>query len=244
MSQFSGQIEARLARHAWRVRAFQRLILRWFRLEGRKLPWRDKSASHYLLAISEILLQRTRAETVATFFPRFAERFPGWSDLACASDEELHAFLRPIGLWRRRADSLRVLAREMQSRNGQFPTTRDEIERLPGIGQYVASAVLLLCHGSREPLLDVNMARVLERCFAPRKLADIRHDRWLQSLARRVTDHDHSVQINWAILDLASKVCLSRRPTCNVCPLRACCRYAEINWELLNTARRQCHTPA
>jgi A/G-specific adenine glycosylase len=242
MSGSSGQIEARLARHAWRLRAFQRSILAWFRREGRMFPWRDKSASHYVLAISEILLQRTRAETVAAFFPRFAKRFPGWNYLARASDEELQAFLEPIGLWRRRADSLRALAQEMQSRRGRFPATRDEIEELPGIGQYIASAVLLFCHGLREPMLDVNMARVLERCFAPRKLADIRYDPWLQSLARRVTNHKQAVEINWAILDLASKVCLTRQPTCNVCPLRACCRYAKINWMSPNPARRRSRT--
>jgi A/G-specific adenine glycosylase len=218
-----------LARHAWRVRAFQRSILPWFSREGRMFPWRDKSASHYFVAISEILLQRTRAETVAAFLPLFAKRFPGWNQLARANDEELQAFLAPIGLWRRRADSLRALAQEMRSRRGRFPVTRNEIEELPGVGQYIASALLLFCHGLREPLLDVNMARVLERCFVPRKLADIRHDPWLQSLARRITDHKQAVEINWAILDLASKVCLVRSPTCSLCPVRAGCRYTEIN---------------
>ncbi len=239
MSGSSGQLEARLARPAWRVRAFQRSILPWFRREGRTFPWRDKSASHYVLAISEILLQRTRAETVAAFFPLFAKRFPRWNHLARASDEELRAFLEPIGLWRRRADSLRALAREMRSRRGRFPVTRDEIEELPGIGQYIASAVLLFCHGSREPLLDVNMARVLERCFSARRLADIRYDPWLQSLSRRVTNHEQAVEINWAILDLASKVCLTRSPTCNLCPLRACCRYTKTNRMSLNPAWRR-----
>ncbi len=223
----SRQIESRLARHAWRVNAFQRSILSWFRREGRAFPWRDRSASHYVLIVSEILLQRTKAETAAGFFPRFAQRFAGWSQLSRASDEELRAFLKPIGLWRRRAAALRSLAREMQRRKGRFPATRDEIEELPGIGQYIASAVLLFCHGSREPLLDVNMARVLERCFAARKRADIRYDPWLQSLARRVVNHSEAIKINWAILDLASKVCLVRRPICNVCPLCGCCSYAK-----------------
>ena len=161
--------------------------------------------------------------------------------LAHASDEELRAFLEPIGLWRRRAAVLRSLAREMQRRHGRFPATREEIEELPGIGQYIASAVLLFYHGSREPLLDVNMARVLERCFAARKLADIRYDPWLQSLARRVTNHEQAVEINWAILDLASKVCSTCSPTCKLCPLRACCRYTKTNWRSPSPSRRRSH---
>ncbi len=242
MTDSPAQVEARLARHAWRVNAFQRSILTWFRRQGRTFPWRDPSASHYVLVVSEILLQRTRAATVAAFFPRFVRRFSGWNHLAGATDSELRAFLEPIGLWRRRAAVLRALAQEMQRRRGRFPATRDEIEELPGIGQYIASAVLLFCHGSREPFLDVNMARVLERCFAPRKLADIRYDIWLQSLARRVVSHKQAIEINWAILDLASKACLIRRPICKVCPLCGCCRYANANQIIANPIRCRSNT--
>ena len=44
----------------------------------------------------------------------------------------------------------------------------------------VANAILLVCHEQPEPLLDSNMARVIERVFGPRKLADIRYDPYLQ----------------------------------------------------------------
>jgi len=163
---------------------------------------------------------------VAAFFPRFIRRFPNWNALAGATEDELRLFLAPIGLWRRRAASLRALAVEMQSRRGRFPARRDEIESLPGIGQYAANAAVLFCHNGREPLLDVNMARVLERCFTPRQLVDIRYDPWLQALARAVVDHLEARRINWAILDLAATVCTIRDPKCNACPLRGLCRYA------------------
>jgi A/G-specific adenine glycosylase len=114
----------------------------------------------------------------------------------------------------------------MQLRRGRFPKRRNEIEELPGIGQYIASAILLFSSGAKEPLLDVNMARVLERCFSPRKLVDIRYDPWLQALARMVVDHKQSAEINWAVLDLAAAYCSTRQPDCVACPLRKCCRYA------------------
>lgn len=219
-------INARVARHEWRIRAFRRLLLRWFRQNGRTFPWRRPSASRYAKVLSEILLQRTRAETVASFFPRFIRRFPAWRHLAAATDDELRAFLGPIGLWRRRAASLQALGQEMQLRRGRLPSTREHLEALPGVGQYIASGVMVLCHGQREPLLDVNMARVLERCFAPRKLADIRFDPWLQALARAVVDCDQARDLNWAILDLAAAICVPRHPRCESCPLRTCCRLA------------------
>lgn len=225
-SELDTRIKARLLSDDHRISAFQQLILGWYRRNGRTFPWRSPSVSRYAQVVSEILLQRTRAQTVAKFFPHFIKRFPGWNQLALATQAELRLFLEPIGLWRRRAASLRELAKEMQARRGRFPTARTEIEALPGIGQYVASAAMVFYHGGREPLLDVNMARVLERCFAPRSLADIRYDPWLQALARSVVNHRRAREINWAVLDLAATTCIARKPRCEACPLQVCCRYA------------------
>ena len=55
-----------------------------------------------------------------------------------------------------------------------FPASREELETLSGLGQYIVSAILLSVYRQGEPLLDVNMARVLERYFGPRKLAVIK----------------------------------------------------------------------
>jgi len=229
------QIEAKLARHASRVRALRKLILAWFRREGRAFRWRDADASNYVRVVSEILLQRTRADTVAAFFPRFLKRFPGWGHLAAAGEEEMRAFLEPIGLWRRKASSLRALGQEMQRRKGRFPCTRTEIEALPGIGQYIANAILLLCHGQPQPLLDVNMARVLERIFGPRQMVDIRYDPYLQILARRVVGKGNPVKLNWAILDLAAMICTPRDPKCPQCPLVSTCKFARTRSRALET---------
>jgi len=163
---------------------------------------------------------------VATFFPRFVAEFPSWKKLDSSSVARLQIYLQPIGLWRQRALSMRALAKVMVKRNGRLPRTRDEIEALPGVGQYITNAILLLCHGEAQPLLDGNMARVLERVFGPRKLADIRYDPYLQSLAWEVVQCTKSKEINWAILDLAANVCLSRNPHCCDCPINSICSYA------------------
>jgi len=207
------------------ISRFRKEILCWYDDNGRKFPWRKSSTSKYQYIIAEILLQRTRAETVAAFFPDFIREVPSWKSLSSASIDQLQDYLRPIGLWRRRALSIQALASEMTKRKGRFPRNREAIEALPGIGQYVANAVLLFCHGDPHPLLDVNMARVLERVFGPRKMADIRYDPSLQQLALKIVQCKTPVKINWAILDLAAGVCLQRKPRCSDCPLATICRW-------------------
>ena len=207
------------------IHRFRTQMLDWYRGHGRRFPWRKRSASNYKKIIAEVLLQRTRAETVAEFFPVFVARYPSWSRLAAASDNELKSLIRPLGLWRRRSTVLTNLAREMVKRNGRFPKDRESLETLPGVGQYIANSVLLLCHNKPQPLLDTNMARVLERYFGPRKLRDIRYDPYLQRLATLVIDCPDSTTVNWAILDYAASTCSIRRPKCDHCNLAPDCRF-------------------
>lgn len=224
----------------FKIRCFQRLVSLWFKGHGRCFPWRKKSLSIYQKIIVESLLQRTRAETVAAFYPHFIEVYPSWTVLAKATAEELQSFLKPIGLWRRRAVSLMAFAQAMAKRNGRFPVGRAEIEKLPSVGQYMANAILLFCHGESQPLLDAGMARVLERVFGARVLSDIRTDPYLQSLAKAIVTCDEPIKMNWAILDIASVICKTKDPRCWVCPLNMICCYYETEYEKVGEAGGQC----
>jgi A/G-specific adenine glycosylase len=205
------------------IESFCARLLSWYASHGRSFPWRAPAAPLFEQIVSEVLLQRTTATVVGAFLPSFVEKFPTWEAIAAASEDDLGDSLRPIGLWRRRATSLRHLAVELVRRHSVYPATREELESLPAVGQYVASAILLFAHDEAEPLLDGNMARVLERYFGPRKLADIRYDPYLQGLAKAVV-RANAKEVNWAILDLGNLVCRIRNPLCTECPLLAGCR--------------------
>jgi A/G-specific adenine glycosylase len=92
------------------------------------------------------------------------------------------------------------------------------------MGQYITNAFELFILKRASPLLDVNMARVLERYFGKRKLSDIRYDPYLQTLANKIVDHQYSKEINWSILDLGSLICKKTNPLCNNCPLESKCK--------------------
>ena len=209
-----------------KIQFFRRGLIRWWKHSQRKFPWRHRRASLYHQVVSEVLLQRTRAETVKIFWPTFIERFPNWKALADATPREIEDVLCPIGLARQRAPRLHALGKTMTERNGRFPKSRDEIESLPGIGQYIANAVFMFDHGVPKPLLDVNMARVLERYFGSKRLADIRYDPYLQSLGHSIVHYHDPASVNWAILDLAALICTPSKPLCEKCPVRRDCKYA------------------
>ncbi|ANE51508.1 hypothetical protein [Flavisolibacter tropicus] len=205
-----------------KVGFFQAKLLEWYKLNGRKFYWRKKGLSSYQYVIAEVLLQRTRAETVANFYPQFIIEFPNWNALANAELQRLEDYLRPVGLYRQRSVRLKNLAIEMVKRKGELPKDRKELESIPFMGQYIANAVELIIFKEPSPLVDVNMARVVERVFEPRKLADIRYDPQLQALSYLIVNHKKAKEINWAILDFAALVC-KPTPLCSICPVSIKC---------------------
>jgi len=206
------------------------MILHWYSKNGRKYFWRKKGLTHYQYVIAEVLLQRTKAETIAKFYPNFLKDFPNWKTLANSEIKKLENYLKPVGLYRQRSKRLMSLANEMVKRKGRLPRDREELESIPFMGQYIANAVELVIFNQPSPLVDVNMARVLERFFGERKMADIRHDPYLQKLAYRIVNHQSAKKINWAILDFAALLC-KPKPLCGECLLRSSCKYFTLIYE-------------
>ncbi len=209
-----------------RVTLFREKLTRWFLGHRRTFPWRETNASLYVLLVTEVLLQRTRAETISGFLPIFLRKYPNWETIAASDLGDLEETLRPIGLWRRRAPPLHGLAVQLVARDGQWPRKREELEALPAVGQYVANAALLFAHDEPHPLMDSSMARLLRRYFAilPVK-ADIRHDQALHAIAYKVLTKGAAIELNWAILDTSARYCRPRQPLCFDCPLKRSCAH-------------------
>lgn len=205
------------------IEFFQNILLSWFSENGRKFPWRKDSATNYEIIISVVFLQRTTAETVAKFLPFFFKRYPSWKKLVEVTEEEIQNFIKPLGLYNQRGTRIFKLAKEFKRRIGRPPEERDRVEDISMMGQYLTNAYELYILKKKAPLLDVNMARLLERFFGERKMADINRDPYLQSLAYQVINIEKSKELNWAILDYAALICKKIKPKCDVCLLKNSC---------------------
>lgn len=188
----------------------------------RDFPWRSYHDSFRVL-LAEILLQQTRASAVPPVLEELLSRFPTWVDLARAPADELEAILRPIGLQRRRSRRILALARVVAGMT-EVPRQRAELEALPGVGQYVASAVRALVFGETEAMVDSNVVRIVSRFFGQRERADYRFDRSLQGNANEIVACGDVRETNFLMLDLGASLCRPRNPRCTECPLVARCR--------------------
>lgn len=199
---------------------FREAILVWGREHARSFPWRRTGRGDYELVIAEVLLQQTRAEKVAETIGSVLELCPTWHDLARVPEAELAEVLRPLGLFRRRAQSLRAMANAVCEHG--LPREAKALEQLPGLGQYIARAIAVQLAGERVAPIDTNVARIIERVFGPRRLADLRYDPCLQELALDLVPQDDPASYLLGLLDFGAMVCRTRAPRCEDCPVKSC----------------------
>jgi A/G-specific adenine glycosylase len=202
----------------------RRRLLSWFRDCGRSFPWRD-TTDPYVVLIAELLLQRTRADLVEPVFNRFIASYPDACQLARADPIDVVELLRPLGFLHRSA-RLPGLARALvEEHGGRVPKSFPALMDLPGVGRYVANAVLALAFKERRPLLDPSVLRVLARVFgreSPRPRP--RDDEQMWAFVDELSPRRGAREFNLALVDLGAIVCRRRRPRCYECPLQTRCR--------------------
>ncbi|HKH31623.1 MAG TPA: A/G-specific adenine glycosylase [Gaiellaceae bacterium] len=185
-----------------------KLVLDWFRENGRDLPWR-RTRDPYAILVSEVMLQQTQVERVVPRYLRWLERWPSAGALAVAPLADVIREWQGLG-YNRRAVSLHRAARHVAAQG--WP---DDLTKLPGVGAYTAAAVANFALG--EPVLpvDTNVRRIQERTGAA-----------------------FTPDCAQALFDLGATICLARVPRCGVCPLAEGCASRDRRYEPLRKQSR------
>jgi len=203
----------------------RRRLLNWYERNRRDLPWRRRGSDGYAQLVAEFMLQQTQVATVVGYYQRFMDRFPTVQDLARSDLDRVLTLWSGLGYYSR-ARHLHAAARAIVSEhNGVVPRDTAALMKLPGIGRYTAGAIASVTYGTRAPVLDGNVIRVLMRLQALEEDARspaLRRRLW--GLAEWLLPEAKCGQFNQALMELGATRCRPKRPECTGCPLRRDCR--------------------
>ncbi len=205
--------------------AIRRKLLRWYDRHKRDLPWRRKNRSQdpYAQWVAEIMLQQTRADTVIPYYERFLSRFPDAMSLARGRQETVLKHWEGLGYYRR-AILLHKACQQLRTENTPVPRLAEKLKTLPGIGDYTSAAIASI--SSDEPIaaVDGNVARVIARLFCVElDVLSSKGKKRITKLADQLIPKARPGDFNQAWMDLGSKVCTPRSPSCDICPLEKEC---------------------
>lgn len=143
-----------------KINLIQEEILTWYEMNKRDLPWR-KTRDPYAILVSEIMSQQTQISRVVPKFETWMTRFPTIQSLAEAQTREVLQYWSGLG-YNRRAINLQKTAHTIvYEYKGNFPQSVDALKKLPGIGEYTASAIACFAFDQQIAVVDTNVRKVI-----------------------------------------------------------------------------------
>jgi endonuclease-3 len=136
--------------------------------------------------------------------------------------EGLERYIKRIGLYRTKAKNLLAACRILiDDHGGEVPSTREALEKLPGVGRKTANVVLNTAFGEPTIAVDTHIFRVANRTgFAPGANVLAVEQKLLKVVPQ---DFRHDAH-HWLILH-GRYVCRARKPDCPRCVIRDLCQY-------------------
>ncbi len=185
------------------IRSFQKLIFTHYREHQRPMPWR-RSKNAYRVILSEVMLQQTQVERVLVKYPEFLKAFPDLFSLAKAPLAEVLRIWQGMG-YNRRALSLKKLAElVMHDYQGKLPMDPEELVKLPGIGEYSASAIYTFTTNKTSLFIETNIRRVFIHFFFDDR-EGIR-DNEIMPLVEKTLDQHNPREWYYALMDYGVKL--------------------------------------
>jgi len=209
---------------------FANRLLTWYQQHGRHdLPW-QQNKSLYSVWVSEVMLQQTQVATVIPYYQNFMQRFPDIAALATVSQDEALRYWAGLGYYSRARNLHKAAAIIVESHQGEFPVSYDEVLALPGIGPSTAGAVLAQATGQRHAILDGNVKRVLTRYQGIEGWPGLKPiEKQLWEFAELYTPENNVADYTQAIMDMGATLCTRSSPKCYECPLKTGCQAYQQN---------------
>ena len=210
--------------HNKTIPAIRTALTTWFAVHQRKLPWRE-TRDPYAIWVSEVMLQQTQVKTVIPYFIDFMAAHPTIHALAAADLETILKSWEGLGYYARARNLHKAAGVVSKEMGGIIPDDFKTFLSLPGVGNYIASAVLSIAFGQPFAVVDGNVKRVLSRLFLlDTPVNNSGAHRQFQDFSDLLLDKKDPATFNQALMELGALVCTPKSAQCKTCPLTANCR--------------------
>ena len=200
-----------------KIHNFNRIIIDWYKIHKRDLPWRNTN-DPYKIWISEIILQQTRVKFAIDYYKNFIKKFPTIDSLSEAGEDDVLKLWQGLGYYSR-ARNIHYTSKILKEKYlSIFPQKYDDIIKLKGIGRYTTGAILSFSFKKKYPVVDGNVFRFFSRLFYINQFIDTNGGQnYFYTIAEKLMCEKDPDLFNQAIIEFGALVCKPKNPTCSVC---------------------------
>ncbi len=173
------------------------------------------------LLIATILSAQCTDVRVNMVTPALFKRYSTAAEFANADQAELETLIQSTGFYRNKAKSIRGCCAALASEhNGKVPRDLDALVKLPGVGRKTANVVLGTAYGlASGVVVDTHVTRLSNRLGLTEQKDAIKIER---DLIEELPPADW-VDFSHLLIHHGRKICIARKPKCEVCVLNRWC---------------------
>ncbi|MBR1479880.1 MAG: endonuclease III [Alphaproteobacteria bacterium] len=137
--------------------------------------------------------------------------------------EKVKDYIHSLGFFNNKAKNVIALSEILLERyNSELPHSRDELEKLPGIGRKSANVISNRLFGANSIAVDTHVLRVSNRLGLSKSKTPLGVE---DDLLKNVPAEFHKNTSDWLVLH-GRYICMAKKPKCEDCPLYDLCEHA------------------
>ncbi|NNE40550.1 MAG: endonuclease III [Marinicaulis sp.] len=145
--------------------------------------------------------------------------------MAALGEKKLGEYVKTIGLWRNKAKNVVALSKMIiDDFGGEVPQTREELEKLPGVGRKTANVVMNVAFGAPTIAVDTHIFRVGNRTGAAPGKTPLEVEKGLEKVVPEIYLQDAH---HWLILHGRYICTAMKAPDCPNCKIADLCLYKD-----------------
>jgi endonuclease-3 len=194
-----------------------------------------KYRSDLELLVSVMLSAQTTDVNVNRVTERLFEKYRRPEDYLAVPQEELENDIRATGFFRQKTKSLRgTMKMLLKEFDGRVPERMSDLLRLPGVARKTANVVIAERGEAQGIVVDTHVRRLSQRLGLTRQDDPVKIERDLMRLVPRRYWNVFPHLLIWH----GRRVCLARRPRCEVCVLNDLCPASRVEVETVTSHAR------
>ena len=177
----------------------------------------------YELVIAVMLSAQTTDKSVNNVTAKLFKKYPTLKSLVDANIKDIEKEIQSLGLYKNKAKNIKGIAETLyRDFNSKLPSDKDELQKLPGIGN--KSAGVIRCEVFKIPDLpvDTHIIRISNRLGIANK-SDEPID--IERKLKKIIPEQSWIKSHHQLIHFGRYFCTARNPKCNECKIKKYCKY-------------------
>ncbi len=174
----------------------------------------------FSILLSALISTRTKDEITLLSLQNLLKLADTPEKMLLLSEKEIQKAIYPAGFYKTKAKAILKISKILVEKyNQKVPDKKNELLKLPGVGEKVANIVLESAFKKNVAAVDTHVHRILNLL----KIIETKDMKESSKIINEKFPKETLKNLNKILVSFAQSVCKPQKPNCQICPIKKYC---------------------